>query len=40
MKPIKIYELKGLDWVKGISIQTGIALGGIFQTAINFDPFD
>jgi len=40
MKPVKIYELKGLDWAKGISIQTGIALGGIFQSAVNFDPFD
>lgn len=40
MKPTKIYELKGLDWMKGTSIQDGIALGGIFQTTNNFDPFE
>lgn len=38
--PIKILEIKGLDWLKGLSIQAGLALGGLFQNATNFDPFE
>lgn len=36
--PIKILEIKGKNWMDGISIQTGLALGGNFQSAANFDP--
>lgn len=40
-QPVKILELKGEDWIKGISIQDTFALGGIFQvSAKNFDPFE
>jgi hypothetical protein len=38
--PTKILELKGTDWMKGLSIQSGLALGGLFDYAYNFDPFD
>jgi len=40
MKPQKIFEIKGSDWMKGLSIQNDIALGGLFRNANNFDPFD
>lgn len=40
MNPIKILEIKGQDWMKGLSIQAGLALGGLFQTAYSFDPFE
>lgn len=36
--PIKLYEIKGSDWMKGISIQSDFALGGLFQSG-NTDPF-
>lgn len=36
----KILEIKGEDWMKGISIQSGMAMGGLFQTANHFDPFE
>lgn len=36
----KIFEIKGLDWMKGLSVQTGMALGGLFQALSGFDPFD
>ena len=39
-EPIKILELKGSDWLGGISIQTTIPVGGNFQSATNFDPFE
>jgi hypothetical protein len=35
----KILEIKSTDWMKGLSIQSGLALGGLFQTA-QFDPFE
>ncbi len=38
-KPVKIFELQGLDWMKGLAIQSTFALGGIFRSAVNFDPF-
>lgn len=40
MTPQKIYEIKGADWMKGISIQDGLSLGGIFSSATNFNPFE
>jgi hypothetical protein len=40
MNPTKIFELKGKDIMQGLSIQSGLALGGIYQTAANFDPFE
>lgn len=39
-KPKKILEISGKDWMGGISLQSGIRVGGIFQTAIDFDPFN
>lgn len=38
-KPVKLIEIKDADWMKGISKQKGIALGGLFQKAPAFDPF-
>lgn len=35
----KILELKGDDWMKGISTRKTIASGGIFKTASKFNPF-
>lgn len=40
MTPTKILEIKTTDWMKGLSIQSGLSLGGLFQSAYNFDPFD
>lgn len=37
--PTKIFELKGSDWMKGLSIQGDYAIGGLFSTATNFNPF-
>lgn len=36
----KIFELKGQDWMRGLSVQTGMALGGLFQSATGFNPFE
>lgn len=36
----KLIEIKGQDWIKGSSVQIGIALGGLFQVAAGFDPFN
>jgi len=38
--PIKILEVKGKDFMSGISIQSGMALGGLFSAAIGFDPYE
>lgn len=38
--PIKIIELKGEDWMKGLSIQGTFPIGGLFQSVTSFDPFD
>lgn len=38
--PVKIFELKGSDWMKGLSLQSNYAIGGLFATASNFDPFE
>jgi hypothetical protein len=40
MKPVKIFELKGDDWMKGYSLQTASAVGGLFSSTSNFDPFE
>jgi len=40
MKPTKILELKTTDWMKGLSVQSGFSLGGLFRIADNFDPFE
>jgi hypothetical protein len=39
MKPVKLLEIKGVDWMKGISLQSTLQVGGIFKTASYFDPF-
>lgn len=39
MKSTKILELSEKDWMKGLSAHAGIPIGGIFQTATEFDPF-
>lgn len=38
--PIKIYEIKGEDFAKGLSLKSSFSVGGIFSTAENFDPFE
>lgn len=38
--PIKIYEIKGEDWTKGLSYKSGFQVGGLFNTLSNFDPFE
>lgn len=38
--PTKIYEIKGEDWTKGLSLKSSFPVGGIFRTAQNFDPFE
>ena len=38
--PIKILEVKGDDFYKGLSFQDSFSLGGLFQSATNFDPFE
>ena len=40
MKPVKIFELKMDDWMKGLSSQASIAVGGLFSSGTNFDPFE
>lgn len=40
MKPIKILELKTTDWMKGLSVQSGFSLGGLFRRAKSFDPYE
>lgn len=37
--PIKILEVSGDDWMKGLSIHPYIGSGGLFKRATNFDPF-
>lgn len=36
----KLLELRGEDWMGGISIHPTLPLGGIFRSATNFDPFE
>src|SRR3990167_6728426 len=36
---IKILEISGDAWMGGISLQPSMAVGGLFRTALNFDPF-
>lgn len=38
--PIKIFELKGEDFAKGLSVKSSFPVGGIFRTAGDFDPFE
>ncbi len=38
--PQKILEIKGDAWMKGLSLQTGLAVGGLFQTSLGFNPFE
>lgn len=40
MKPVKIFSIKGKDWMDGISLQPSLAVGGRFKTANNYDPFE
>lgn len=40
MKPVKIFELSGDKWRDGMSLQTASAVGGIFSSTTNFDPFE
>lgn len=39
-QPIKIFELSGNSWLKGISVHPYIPIGGLFKDATNFDPFN
>lgn len=39
-KPIKIFELKGEDFAKGLSYSENFPLGGLYSSAPNFDPFE
>ena len=36
----KLLEISGESWLKGISAQSSIIVGGLFQKATNFDPFE
>lgn len=36
----KIIDIKGGDWSKGISAKQSLAVGGLFSTMRNVDPFD
>jgi hypothetical protein len=38
--PQKILELKNLDWMKGISAQPNVPVGGLFQQFSGCDPFE
>lgn len=38
--PIKIYELKGEDFAKGLSYSTNFPVGGLYSSASVFDPFE
>ena len=37
---IKIFELKGEDFPKGLSYSSNFPLGGLYSSASNFDPFE
>ncbi len=39
-KPVKIFELKMDDWMKGLSRQTSVAVDGLLSATSNFDPFE
>lgn len=39
-KSVKIFEIKGSDWMRGFARQTSSMLGGIFRSVNNFDPFE
>ena len=39
-KPVKILEIAGNNWMGGISLHPNIAVGGLFRSASNFDPFE
>lgn len=39
-KPKKIIEISGQDWMSGISAHPYMSVGGRFQQATNFDPFE
>lgn len=39
-KPTKIFELKGEDFAKGLSLKSSFPVGGLFSSASNYDPFD
>lgn len=38
--PIKIYEIKGEDFAKGLSYSTNFPVGGLYSSASVFDPFE
>lgn len=40
MIPQKLLELKGTDWMKGLAVQSTVDVGGLFQSANDFDPFE
>ncbi len=40
MNPTKVFEIKPENWIKGISIQPDFPVGGFFQSALNFNPFE
>ncbi len=39
-KPVKIFEVKGDDWMKGLSLKSSSPIGGLFSDITNVDPFD
>lgn len=36
----KLFEISGGDWMKGLSVQATLPMGGIFRRATNFNPFE
>lgn len=38
--PVKIFSISGTDWMKGFSRTTSSMIGGIFQLASGYDPFE
>lgn len=38
--PVKVIEVKGLDWPKGISAQPNAPIGGLHQQLLGCDPFE
>lgn len=40
MKPVKIFEVKGADWLKGFSQQASLMRGGILQAGGGANPFE
>lgn len=38
--PIKIYEIKGEDFAKGLSYSTNFPIGGLYSSASVFNPFE